>query len=136
MIGYETFASCAVDIRDRLGRHLADEAGQDFLHVAIRARWQGEAQARIDQWMRNPKEPESDTERLCEEARLNHQAMEKARAERSEGRKALREAQEAQDAPDPTIATLSLRDALTGQIWAITLLAESVARVVTNRLTV
>lgn len=129
------FERRAKDIRDRLARHLADEADQNFLHGAIRARWEGEAQSRIDAWLRAPKEPVSDTERLCEEARLNHQAMNRARVERAEARQAIREAQEAKNAPDPTIATLNLRDALTGKIWAITLPVDQVKQVVTNRLT-
>ncbi len=129
------FARRANDVLDRLARHLADEADQDFLHGAIRARWQQEAQSRIDAWLRDPKVPASDTDRLCEEARQNHQAMGRARAERAEARQALREAQEAQDAPDPTIAILNLRDALTGKIWAITLPADRVEQIFTNRLT-
>jgi hypothetical protein len=100
----EIHISRANDIRDHLARHLCEEANQNFEYVSIRSRWQGEAQSRIDQWMRNPKEPASDTDRLCEEARQNHQAMERSRAERAEGRKAVREAQEAENAPDPTIS--------------------------------
>ena len=129
------FEQRAVEIRDRLARHLCEEANQNFEYVSIRFRWQGEAQSRIDTWLRSPKEPVSDSDRLCEEARQNHLAMDRARVERAESRQALRAAQEAQDAPDPTIATLNLRDALTGKIWAITLPVDQVKQVVTNRLT-
>lgn len=128
------FARRANDVLDRLARHLADEADQDFLHGAIRARWQQEAQARIDAWLREPREPANDTERLCEEARQNHQAMNRARAERAEARQALREAQEAQGAPDPSITTLSLKDAVTGHLFRVTLPADKVERIMVGRL--
>lgn len=128
------FERRAVEIRDRLARHLCEEANQNFEYLSIRSRWQGEAQSRIDAWLRSPKELASDADRICEEARQNQQAMDRARVERAEARRALREAQQAPEAPDPTIATVNVRDAVSGKIWAISLPVDQVRQIITNRL--
>lgn len=136
MIGLENYAGRAVEIRDRLARVLADEADADYSARGQAYRWQASADDRIAEWRRAPRVPVTEADLVCEEARQNDLAMQAEQARRSEARRALREATDARPAPDPTIATLNLRDALTGRIYAVSFPAAQVKQVITNRLTV
>lgn len=135
MIGFENYLSRSVEIRDRLARTLADEADADINARGAMYKWQGEADRRIAEWMRAPGQAVTAADFLCQEALENDRAIEQQRADRHEARKALREVQDARPAADPSIAVLNLRDAFTGHLYAVTLRADQVERIIVNRLT-
>lgn len=135
MIGFENYASRGFEIRDRLAHVLADEADADINARGAMYKWQDEADKRITEWVRAPGQAVTPADDLCQEALENVREIERERADRREARTALREVQDARPATDPSIAVLNLRDAVTGHLYAVTLRADQVERIIVNRLT-
>jgi hypothetical protein len=134
MIGLENYAGRAVEIRDRLARVLADVADADYNARGQAHQWQARADQRIAEWGKAPRQPVTDVDRICAEARQLDLDRQAEQTRRHEARRALRDAQEARPAPDQSMATLNLRDAVSGRLYAVTLPAAQVERVITNSL--
>lgn len=118
-------------IRQRLARHLTEEAGLGWLHPATRSRMESEAGDLIDAWRRSPKaEPSTDAERMCQEVVDNDRALTQALAENAAARRQAMANHHPALVSDPDWTEIMVQDASTHHIYKIRVPSENVRMVI------